>query len=516
MVEIEAKGRRGGGRRRRDNAATNTVARQPNYRQLRHPFSPQTVFSEDEVQSIHNTALRVIEELGIKVLLPEAREIFAKAGARVDDDEMVFIGRDVVEAAIESAPSSIPLRSINPARQQIYENGAMLFMAGAGCPNATDFERGRRAGDLGAYEETIKLAQHFDVLHMFGPAVEPQNVAAHLRHYDMMRAQMEFGDKPMFVYSRGRAQVQQSFEMIQIAQNLSSDDFAEGVWASSVINSNSPRMLDNPMAQGLIDFARAGQMTIITPFCLAGAMAPVTVAGALTLQHAEAMAGITLAQLAKSGAPISYGGFSSNVDMKSGSPAFGTPEHIKMQIGAGQLARHINLPWRSASGAASNTPDMQAATETNMSLWGAANANATLTVHSAGWLEGGLSFGYEKFINDIEALQTLAEMCTKPSGSDAEIGWDALADVQPGGHFFATQHTMDRYQTAFYSPLVADLQNFGAWEDAGSQTSAQRATGIWKQILAEFTPAPTGAEAKERLMPYIEKKTAEGGAALLD
>lgn len=513
-MEPETKRRRSGGRRKAGDSPQ-AAARQPDYRQLRHPFDPQKVFSDDEVDNIHTTALRVVHELGIKVLLPEARAIFAAAGARVDDD-MVFIGRDIVQAAIASAPSTINLRSVNPHRQQAYENGAMLFMAGAGCPNATDFERGRRAGDLEAFEETIKLAQHFDVLHMFGPSVEPQDIPANLRHYQMMRAQMEFGDKPLFVYSRGRAQVQQSFEMIQLGYNLSADDFADGVWASTVINSNSPRMLDNPMAQGLIDFARAGQMSIITPFCLAGAMAPITVVGALTLQHAEALAGITLAQLARTGAPISYGGFSSNVDMKSGSPAFGTPEHMKMQIGAGQLARHIGLPWRSATGSASNTPDMQAATETNMALWGALMANATLTVHSAGWLEGGLSFGYEKFINDIEALQTLAEMCVKPRGNDAEIGWDALADVKPGGHFFATQHTMDRYKTAFYAPLVADLQNFGAWEDAGSQTSAQRATGIWKRVLADFTPPPIGADAKDRLAPYIAQMTAAGGAALLD
>jgi trimethylamine--corrinoid protein Co-methyltransferase len=197
---------------------------------------------------------------------------------------------------------------------------------------------------------------------------------------------MKLGDKPMFVYARGREQVAQSFEMIRLGFNLSEAEFTDGVWACTVINSNSPRMLDNPMAQGLIDFARAGQMSIITPFCLAGAMAPITVAGALTLQHAEALAGITLSQLAAAGAPISYGGFSSNVDMKSGSPAFGTPEHIKMQIGAGQLARYIGLPWRSATGAASNTADMQAATETNMAIWGGTLANATLLVHAAGWL----------------------------------------------------------------------------------------------------------------------------------
>ena len=187
-----------------------------------------------------------------------------------------------------------------------------------------------------------------------------------------------------------------------------------------------------------------------------------------------------------------------------------------MQIGAGQLARLINLPWRSASGAASNTPDMQAATETDMALWGACMANATLTVHAAGWLEGGLSFGYEKFINDIEALQMLAEMSTKPSGTEAEIGFDALKDVEPGGHFFATQHTMDRYQTAFYAPVVADLSNFGTWHDAGAESSAQRATEIWKRTLAEFKQPPTGAEAASNLADYMAKTKASGGAQLME
>lgn len=510
-MQLDSTSRRSGGRRRAQSDAAKPV-RVPNYRTLRHPFQPQTVFSADEIDSIHNTALRVVEELGIKVLLPEARDIFRRAGARVVED-MVFIGREIVASALKTAPASIRLRAANPQREQIYEEGAMLFMAGAGCPNATDLKRGRRPGDLQAYVETLKLAQTYDVIHMLGPCVEPQDVPIQFRHYAMMRAQLEHCDKPMFVYARGTGQVHDSFEMIRLALALSDDDFTDGVWATTVINSNSPRMLDNPMAQGLIDFARAGQMSIITPFCLAGAMAPITVAGALTLQHAEALAGITLAQLTRAGAPISYGGFSSNVDMKSGSPAFGTPEHVKMQIGAGQLARHIGLPWRSATGSASNTPDMQAATETTMALWGGCMANATLTVHAAGWLEGGLSFGYEKFINDIEALQILAELCAKPKGDDAEIGFDALAAVEPGGHFFATQHTMDRYQTAFYAPLVADLTNFGAWTEAGAQTSAQRATDIWTKNLAEFQDPPHGARAASALEAFVETRKKAGGAA---
>ena len=503
---------RAGGRRR---GAPATPERVVNYRQLRHPFTPQAVFSEDRIAALHEAALRVLQELGMRVLLPEARGILRAAGARVVED-MVFIGRDMVAAALASAPASIRLRAANPLREQIYEDGALLFTPGAGCPNVTDLARGRRPGSLESYEETLKLQQSYDVIHVLGPSAEPQDIAPHLRHYAMMKAQMTLSDKPMFIYARGGGQVEQSLDMIRIGLNLSESDFADGVWAITVINSNSPRVLDNPMAKGLIDFARAGQMSVITPFCLAGAMAPVTVAGALTLQHAEALAGITLAQMTRAGAPISYGGFSSNVDMKSGAPAFGTPEHVKMQIGAGQLARFIGLPWRSAAGAASNMADMQAATENNMGLWGALMGNATMNVHSAGWLEGGLSFGYEKFINDIEALQTIAELCVRPEADPDAIGFEAIAEVEPSGHFFAAAHTMARYSTAFYAPLVADLSNFGTWEAGGAQSSTQRAKAIWQTNLADFAPPPHGAEAGERLAGYISSKSAMGGAAPMD
>lgn len=451
----------------------------------------------------------------MKILLPEARDLFAKAGASVEG-ETVRIGRDIVEAALRLPPRSIRLRAANPDRELDYEEGSMIFMAGAGCPNATDFERGRRTGSLRDYDETIKLAQSFDVIHMFGPSAEPQDVPVQFRHYDMMRAQLAYGDKPAFAYSRGTKQVEQCFDMIRLALGLDDAEFANGVWIVTVINTNSPRLLDRPMAQGVIDFARAGQMSIITPFCLAGAMAPVTVAGALTLQHAEALACIALSQLAKPGAPVSYGGFSSNVDMKSGAPAFGTPEHVMMQIGSGQLARRIDLPWRSASGSAANTPDMQAANETVMGLWGALMANATVTLHAAGWLEGGLTFGYEKFINDVETLQMIAELAGKCRADAAEIGFDALSEVEPGGHFFAAAHTMERYRTAFYNPLVADLSNFGNWTESGCRTSAERATETWKATLADFVPPPTGEHADGLLEEYIAKGRESGGAPPLE
>lgn len=482
------------------------------YGQLRHPFTPQPAFSADEVAAMHDTALRVLEDLGIRILLDEARGLFRRAGALVDEDTMmVRVGREMVAAALASAPRSIRLRAADPAHEQVFEPGAALFMAGAGCPNVTDALRGRRPGSRESFVETLRLQQSFDVIHMHGPSAEPQDVPIHLRHYALMQEQLTNCSKPLFVYARGRGQVEQSFEMIRLARGLDEAGFRDGVWATTVINSNSPRQLDVPMARGIIDFAHAGQLSLITPFCLAGAMAPITVAGALVLQHAEALAGITLAQLARPGAPVAYGGFSSNVDMKSGSPAFGTPEHIRANLGSGQLARFIGLPWRSATGAASNAPDAQGATETVNALWAAMLAQASVTVHAAGWLEGGLSFGYEKFILDVEALQTLAELCRPTAADTAALAFDAIAEVPPGGHFFAAAHTMERYQSAFYAPLVADLSNHGLWTENGSQRADQRATAIWQRVLADFAPPAACAGVAEQLDAYVADGIAAGG-----
>jgi len=242
-------------------------------------------------------------------------------------------------------------------------------------------------------------------------------------------------------------------------------------------------------------------------------MAPVTVSGALVLQHAEALAGIVLSQLSKTGAPVSYGGFSSNVDMKSGSPAFGTPEHLKMQLGGGQLARYIDLPWRSAAGSASNISDAQGAHENIMGVWGAVLGGANMVIHGAGWLEGGLTFGFEKFICDIEALQTIAEMFEPTLADNASQAYTAIEDVIPGGHFFATQHTMERFDTAFYSPLVADLENHGNWEAKGSLTADERATEVWQETLNNYVVPKGSLEIAENINDLIIKFKEEGGAS---
>lgn len=501
--------------RRTRRAPDSPIQTHPEWRNLRHPFRPQEIFSADKIAAMHGMALKVLEKLGLKVLLKDARDIYSKGDARVEDD-MVFIGRDLVEAAIASAPSSIHLRAPSADRDLILEDGALIFGPGAGCPNATDLVNGRRPGSLNDFENALRLCQSFDVIHKLGPCCEPQDVPVHLRHYDMMRSQLALSDKFPFIYGRGPQQVAESFEMLCLALDLSDEEFHQSPWSSTVVNTNSPRQIDRPMGQALIDFARAGQLTIITPFCLSGAMAPVTVAGALILQHAEALGALVLTQLVRPGAPVCIGGFGSNVDMKSGAPAFGTPSHVQMSIGTGQLCRHVGLPWRGAAGAASNAPDMQAAGETHHSLWGNLMANAGMVFHSAGWLEGGLTFGFEKFINDIEALQTIADLCKLPDSSEDAMGWSAMEQVEPGGHFFATDQTMARYETAFYKPLVADLTNFGTWELNGAVTAETRATAIWQQVLSEFKAPKGGDDRRDRLAAYIADHSAAGGAPIMD
>ncbi|MEM6758773.1 MAG: trimethylamine methyltransferase family protein [Pseudomonadota bacterium] len=487
--------------------------REVNYRQLRNPFPPLRVYSDDHIAALHNAALDVLERYGIQVNLQEARTAFRIAGATVRDN-MVFIGRDMVAAALATAPASFPLIAGAPERNLIMEPGAMIFQPGAGCPHATDLERGRRPGTERDYRELISLTQHFDVLHMIPPLVEPQDVPMHLRHYAMLQGQMELTDKLPFIFARGTGQVAESFEMLRDFRCLSDAEFTTNAHCYTIINTNSPRQIDVPMARGIMDFARAGQVSIITPFTLMGAMAPITVAGAMTLSHAEALAAITLGQLTRPGAPMCYGTFTSNVDMKSGAPVFGTPEHFRASLVAGQLARHIGLPWRCASGASGAANDVQAAHETQFGTWGCLMAGATVTIHAAGWLEGGLTVSYEKLITDVEVLQMLAELCTSASEHTDEIALDAIEEVSPGSHFFAAAHTMTRYQTEFYEPLNADYSNFGTWQDRGSIDATSRATERWKQILCDFTPPAVNPDNLAALTRYIAQKTEAGGCAV--
>lgn len=499
-------------RSRRKPKPDRSVVRDVDYRNLRNPFVPQRVLSDDRLNAIHDAALKVLQELGIKVLDDEARRLFREAGAEVDQSEMVRLERGLVEGLLDEAPGEFDLQGATGQRPVHIGGDSIAFAPVGGPPYVSDLERGKRSGTLEDLQNFFRLAQHFDVIHILSPSVEPQDVALELRHMCTTRSQLELSAKPPFIFARGPAQVRDCLEMLRLGRGLDQKEFERTPCCYTVINTNSPRQLDVPMCQGIIDFARAGQPAIITPFTLSGAMAPVTIAGALTLQHAEAMAGIALSQIVRPGSPVIYGSFTSNVDMKSGSPAFGTPEFVQGAIGAGQLARRIGLPWRGSAATVSNAPDEQGTYETMASTWGGVMGGINLMMHSAGWLEGGLTASYEKFILDVEALQILAEAMQPLEAGDAAIAYEAIAETEPGGHFFAAQHTMQRYQTAFYQPLLSDWRNFGDWSDDGSKTAAQRAGRIWRQVLDDFDPPALDPARAESVEEFVARRCAEGGA----
>ena len=493
--------------------AADAPSRNVSYLRLANPYQPQSLYTDDQIERLHQAALEVLADPGIRVLLPRAREAYRKAGCIVDDDTMmVRIGADVVAAAIESAPNSIKLQANSPEKSIHLGGNSLNFMPVGGPPGFSDLDRGKRTGTRAAAQDFLRLCQHFDVMHVAGPCVELQDVALNQRHLWGKFDHLTLTNKPVFTWARGTPQSMDGFEMIRIARGVSREQFRQKQHTYTVINTNSPLQLDIPMLNGLMDFAEYNQVVIITPFTLAGAMAPVTIAGALVLQHAEFLAALTINQLVRPGAPVVYGAFTSNVDMKSGSPAFGTPEYVKASWGAGQLARELKLPWRSSAPTASNAPDAQGAYETQLSLWGAIQGGANIVAHTAGWLEGGLTASYEKFILDVEVAQMIAEICQPMPFDEAELAISAIREVGPGGHFFGCQHTMERYATAFYKPLVSDWSNFGQWTENGSLTATQRANRLWKKIVAEFEPPKQDPAIREELQAYVERRIAEGGA----
>ncbi len=484
------------------------------YRHLRNPFEPLKVFSDDQVAAIHEAALVMLETQGMKVLSADARAVYRNAGAEVDEATLMVrlaaglggrlarhrAARDYVARRGSGAPRSAVEPDASPSRPT------------SGPPNIMDTAGGRRAGTLEDFCNLIKLCQNFEVIHVLGGATEPQDIPVHIRHLEVTRAQLMLCDKIPFIFSRGHKQVADNFELIRLAHGISPEEFRSRPYTYTIINTNSPLQLDIPMADGIIDFATAGQVLIITPFTLAGAMAPVTIAGALTLAHAEALAGLTLAQIVRPGAPIVYGSFTSNVDMKSGSPAFGTPEYVKAAFGAGQLARFLGLPWRSSNATASNIPDAQSAYESQMSLWGALFGGCNFVLHAAGWLESGLTTSYEKFILDIEMLQMFAEVFQPVGAGPSDLALEAVAEVGAGGHFFGCAHTMERYRSAFYAPLVSDWRNAGSWADDGAKTATERASGIWQSELRRYVAPARDPAIVEALDSYVARRKAEGGA----
>ncbi len=504
--------RRGGRAGKR--AGGSAAFEQPPFRQLRNPFAPTKVVSDDELESIHLASLKVLKEIGVDVLHDDARRIMKAHGADVrEGTERVRFDADMILDLVRNCPSEFTLHARNPAHNVRFGGNNLIFSQMASAPNCSDLDGGRRPGNQADFRNFLKLAQMHNILMTTGGyPVEPVDIHPSIRHLECVRDLSVLTDKAFHIYSLGKERNVDGIEIARIARGISREQLQDEPSVYTVINTNSPLKLDVPMMEGIIQMSGNGQVVIVTPFTLAGAMAPVTVAGALVQQNAEALAGISFAQMVRKGAPVGYGGFTSNVDMKSGAPAFGTPEYMKAQIVGGQLARRYGIPYRSSNVCAANQVDAQAAYESVFSLWGTIQGGANFILHSAGWLEGGLRCSYEKMMLDIDLLQMVAEFLTPLDLSEDALAVGAIGSVGPGGHFFGTQHTQDRYKTAFYAPVISDWRNFETWVEAGSPTALERANRVWKDRLASYEEPPMDAAIREELDAFVEKRKAEGGA----
>jgi trimethylamine---corrinoid protein Co-methyltransferase len=474
-------------------------------------FAPTKLISDDHVESIHHASLKVLSEIGMDFMLPEAREILRKAGAKIDGERVRF-DPDMINEAMAHAPSSFTIHGRAEHRNLEIGGPNICFGTVGSPPNCHDREGGRRTGTRADFQKFIKLAHHFNAIDfMSGYPVEPIDVHSAIRHLEVLRDVSFITDKPFVAYSLGVERIRDAIEIARLGRGISHEQMDREPTLSTIVNTNSPLKLDNNMLIGMIEMSKRNQVVCVTPFTLAGAMAPVTVAGALVEQNAEALAGLAFCQLVKRGAPVIYGGFTSNVDMKSGAPAFGTPEYMKATIIGGQLARRYNIPYRTSNTNAANTLDAQAAYESVFSLWALTMGGGNFIMHGAGWMEGGLVASFEKFVLDCDLIQMVKAFMQPIDMSEDALGIDAIKEVGPGGHFFGAAHTLARFETAFYAPMISDWRNYQQWVGAGSPTAYDKANAVYKQALLDYQQPPMDEAVRDALNDFVDRRLREGG-----
>ena len=426
---------------------------------------------------------------------------------------MVRVGRDIVEAHLAHAPERFVLHARNPGRHLHVGDNVVNFGPVHGAPNISDREGGRRYGDLEGFRNILRLTHTLGILHWQGGiVVEPVDVPVAIRHLATYQAHIECADIVWAARGVGGVQAQDAIAMSAIEHGCTIEALASRPTLMTVTNVNSPRRVDAEILDNIMVMARHGQCVVITPFTLMGAMAPVTLAGALVQQTAEAMGIVALCQMLRPGTPCVMGGFTSNVDMRTGSPAFGTPEYVNAIMASAQIGRRLKLPVRTSAVNASPVVDAQSTYETAFSLQAAILSHSHLINHAAGWLEGGMSASLEKIVVDAELLRNWAEILRPVSFNDDDLAVDAIKGVAAGGHFFGASHTLARYETAFYRPLLSDWSNFENWTDAGARNATERATGIWKKTLAAYVPPPLDPAVKEAIGAYVARRGRELGA----
>ena len=478
------------------------------FRAVRNSRPPYDWLDPEALERIHEASLDILENTGIDFLDDETLELWERAGAKVDRPARhVWPDRGLIMEMLASAPSTFRWRARNPAHDVVIGGDSIAFGPCGGMVYVTDLDRGRRIGTMDDYENFLKLSQSCHALHFAAwEQVTAQDVPVNVRHLHRVRAGLTLTDKVVMEGAHGRVITADTLAMMRLVYSSLDGDPVTG----DVINVSSPLRYDERMLGGLIAYARAGQVTFITPFILAGAMSPVTMAAALAQQNAEVLAGVALTQLVRPGAPVIYGGFTTPIDLRSGSPAFGTPEGAWAALVGGQLARRYSLPYRGSGGlTTSKAADAQAAYESLWSLWPAILAQTNLVMHAAGWLEGGLTVSFEKFIIDLENLAMFRHFLEGFEVNEASLALDAIAEIGSKGHHLGTAHTQDRYRTAFFPTSLSDRLAYGTWALAGSEDTANRANRVWKEMLAQYERPHLDPTVTEALDDFVARREIE-------
>ncbi len=511
-----SKARRSGGRRSakmQDRQSGLSFSQLP-AQQRRHRMKPVDLVSADELEQIHETSLKVLEEIGMDFIHEGAKDILRAKGAEVaKDSDRVRFPRDLVLESIATIPEQFEMVSRNPARNRLMGKDCFVIAPVASAPNSHSRAGGRRDGNRKDFQDFLRLGQAANVVDLTaGYPVEPVDIHASVRHLHCIDDFIRRTDKFWQAYSLGRQRNLDAIEMCRISHGVAEEDFDSQVRMSSVINTSSPLKLDTVMLEGIIQMSSRNQVIILTPFTLSGAMAPVTLAGAAVQQNAEALAGLAFTQIVRPGAPAVYGGFTSNVDMKSGAPAFGTPEYMKTVILGGQLCRRYGIPYRSSNVVAANTVDAQAAYEAVFSIWALMHSGANLMKHSLGWMEGGLQASFEKFMLDLDLIQMALKFLEPLGFTEDDLAFEAIREVDSSGHFLGTNHTQARYETAYYSPILSDWRNYETWSEAGCPTTYDHAERAYKEMLDAYeTPPALPPEIDEELTAFVARRVEEGG-----
>jgi trimethylamine--corrinoid protein Co-methyltransferase len=468
------------------------------------------ILSADAIAVLDRGWRRIVSEIGIQFAKPEAVELFAKAGQRVDG-EVVYLDPEFVLEQVAKAPRQFDVQARNPAHTVHIGGDHMVFSAVYGCPFVREGAV-RREATLQDFRQLASLSQAFDELDSAGGVIcEPNDAPLDSRHLDMIYALQTLTDK---IYMGNVVSGPNAADTIEMTSILfGGRDAIERVPATiSLINCNSPLRWDDRMLDAQFEYNRANQPVVLTPFLLMGAMSPVTIPAALVQQLAEALSGIALAQLIRPGCPVIFGSFLSNIDMQSGSPAFGTPESAIGLLCTGQLARHFGLPFRTGGGLnSSQTADAQSAYEALMTLLPTFLAGTNFVMHAAGWLEGGLVSCYEKFIIDIELLKMLRVEFTPLEIDEASLAFGAHEEVGHGGHFLGAAHTMERFRECFYRPMLSSTANFERWLKLGAKDTSARAGEIWRKKLDDFSPPPLDGAIRAELDDFVQRRRRELG-----